>query len=235
MIPSRAFYVDPNGIRNNTFEIKDAEFIHAYRVLRLSKSSEITLLDGLGNAYQGRVKEINKNNIKGIIVHSISNVGENKIPLEIGIPIIRNNRFEFIIEKATELGVNKIYPILFDRGIKKNVNHSRMKKIIKSASKQCKRSRFPILCEPITLVELLKKIEKLVLVGMINSKKKIYDYDLDFKTGFFIIVGPEGGFSPNEIELMKRDNLNFCNLGKRILRSETAILHMLSIINESIL
>ena len=73
----------------------------------------------MGNAYQGRIKEINKNSIKGIIVNSISNVGENKIPIEIGIPIIKINRFEFIIEKATELGVNKFYPILFDRGIKK--------------------------------------------------------------------------------------------------------------------
>ena len=234
MIPSRAFYVDPNGIRNNIFELKDDEFIHAYRVLRLSKSSEITLLDGLGNAYQGKIKEINKNSIKGIIVNSISNVGENKIPLEIGIPIIKINRFEFIIEKATELGVNKFYPILFDRGIKKSINHLRIKKIIKSASKQCKRSRFPILCDPKTLVEFLKKTEKLILVGMINSKKKIYDYDLDFKNGVSIIVGPEGGFSPNEIELMKKYNLNFCNLGKRILRSETAVLHMLSIINETI-
>ena len=234
MIPSRAFYVDPNGIRNNTFEIKDDEFIHAYRVLRLSKSSKITLLDGLGNAYQGRIKEINKNSIKGIIVNSISNFGENKIQLEIGIPIIKNNRFEFIIEKATELGVNKFYPILFDRAIKKSINHLRIKKIIKSASKQCKRSRFPILCDPKTLVEFLKKTEKLILVGMINSKKKIYDYDLDFNNGVSIIVGPEGGFSPNEIELMKKYNLNFCNLGKRILRSETAVLHMLSIINETI-
>ena len=234
MTPSRAFYVNPNGIRNNIFEIKDDEFIHAYRVLRLSKSSKITILDGLGNAYQGRIKEINKNSIKGIIVNSISNVGENKIPLEIGIPIIKNNRFDFIIEKATELGVNKLYPILFDRGIKKNINYSRIKKIIKSASKQCKRSRFPILYEPKTLVEFLEKTEKLVLVGMINSKKKIYDYGLDFRNGVSIIVGPEGGFSPNEIELMKKNNLNFCNLGERILRSETAILHMLSIINETI-
>ena len=172
MIPSRAFYVDPNGIRNNIFEIKDDEFIHAYRVLRLSKSSEITLLDDLGNAYQGRIKEINKNSIKGIIVNSISNFGENLIPLEIGIPIIKINRFEFIIEKATELGVNKFYPILFDRGIKKNINHLRLKKIIKSASKQCKRSRFPILYGPKTLAELLNETEKLVLVGMINSKKR---------------------------------------------------------------
>ena len=56
---------------------------------------------------------------------------------------------------------------------------------------------------------------------------------MDFNNGVSIIVGPEGGFSPNEIELMKKYNLNFCNLGKRILRSETAVLHMLSIINET--
>ena len=229
MTPDKAFYVNPLNVIGSTFQLDKAESNHATRVLRLKKGDEICLLDGAGIGYHAKIKSIEKN-VSGTIKESIPDLGENKCSVNLASGLIKRDRFELMLEKATELGVNKIQPLTLDRCVKKTMNFERSQKIIISSAKQCYRSRFPVLHEPIDIKKLLKNSDGQFISGLIGADKSLSKLELD--KNVTVIIGPEGDFTENEIGQMKNAGVLFFNLGERRLRVETAALNSLAVLNE---
>ena len=231
MTPDKAFYVNPLTVNGSTFQLDKAESNHATRVLRLKKGDEICLLNGAGIGYHAKIKSIEKN-VSGTIKESIPDLGENKYSVNLASALIKRDRFELMLEKATELGVNEIQPLMLERCVKKTMNFERSQKIVISSAKQCCRSRFPVLHEPINMKKLLKNSDGQFISGLMGADKSLSELELD--NNVTVIIGPEGDFTENEIGQMKNAGVLFFNLGGRRLRAETAALNSLAVLNELI-
>jgi 16S rRNA (uracil1498-N3)-methyltransferase len=229
VIPDKAFYVNPFNVKGSTFQLDKAESNHATRVLRLKQGDEICLLDGAGIGYHAKIKSIGKN-VSGTIKESLPDLGENKYSVILAPALIKRDRFELMLEKATELGVNEIQPLTLERCVKKTMNFERSQKIVISSAKQCYRSRFPVLHEPINMKKLLKNSDGQFISGLMGADKSLSELELD--KNVTVIIGPEGDFTENEIGQMKNAGVLFFNLGGRRLRAETAALNSLAVLNE---
>ena len=230
MIPDKAFYVNPTNIEGDNFYLDPEESNHATRVLRLTIGDEITLLNGIGFGYHGLIKSVGKT-VSGSIIETWEGLGENKIPITLAPALIKRDRFELMLEKSTELGVTGIHPLVLDRCVKKDLNFKRSQKLIISAAKQSKRSRFPILGMPKNLASALN-VDAQIICGRMGAEQSISQLSLDSSRNVMVIIGPEGDFSDNEFALMEKANVLFYNLGKRRLRAETAALNSLAVLNE---
>ncbi len=232
MIPTHTFFVNPKNLKGNTFMLDKNESHHLKNVLRLKTETKISLINGIGIAYIGIIKKINEDITYGIIEKEIKEFGENKHKINIIVSIIKRDRFENLLEKVTELGVNMIQPIITNRCVKKTINMSRCKKIILESAKQCQRSRFPILHEPIQLFSWLKQTVNSPYAGKINASSFLGDFKINKNIPVNIIIGPEGDFTKEEIDIMAETSVIFYTLGNRRLRTETAVLKSISILNE---
>ena len=142
------FTVHPSKINQNNFSLSKTESNHFLKSLRGKIDDEIWLLDGLGTAYHACVKSIDDQYVTGITIDSFPNYGEPKSIVNLIIGLIKGSRMDMVFEKATELGVKSIQPLLFDHCIKNKLNLKRAERIIVSAAKQSGRSFFPIINEP---------------------------------------------------------------------------------------
>lgn len=218
--------------------ISNEEFKHI-KALRLNINDKIIICDGKQKDYFCEIKNINDNNA----VLSINNVQDaktepmKKIILFQALP--KSDKFELIIQKATELGVNMIVPVITANcDIKKNPSDNknlRWKKIAKSAAEQSGRGLIPEISNTINFEQAITASKNLDLNLIAHEKsdisiKKFLDHDFKNKYSIGIFIGPEGGFSDREILLAQKNNIHPISLGKRILRTETASLFILSAI-----
>ena len=141
---------------------------------------------------------------------------------------------EIILQKATELGVSRIIPIISERTEVKDLNYERAKKIIIEATEQSNQLYPPEISEIIKLKKFIEQKEKTsqLLFADVNAKNKIKSKDLNIEKPIVILIGPEGDFSPNERELIvsKSNTISF-SLSKNILRSDTAVISAISLVN----
>ncbi|MBA64881.1 MAG: hypothetical protein CMG55_03670 [Candidatus Marinimicrobia bacterium] len=232
MIPDKAFYINKNDINSGLFFLNKAESHHIIKVVKLQLGDVITLLDGQGSGYFATIEKFESNCVFGIIDKKIENLGENKSNINIAPAILKKNRFEILLEKVTELGVKEIHPIIMDRSVKKTINMDRCNQIIISAAKQCRRSFFPILHQPKKLLPLLQNKKYCnFFAGNLETDQYLNEFDLTKDHPYYIIIGPEGGFTKPETELMISKDVVQFSLGNRRLRSETATIAALSILN----
>ena len=233
IIPEKFFYVKPDNIRDGMFSLCEIESYHASKVLRLKSGDKITLIDGKSRAYFGIIDQIKSKILSGTIKKIIKNFGENKNSLNISPGLLKKNRFEILLEKATELGIKEIHPIIMERSVKTSINIDRCKKIITSAAKQCRRSFFPIIHEPKDLPSLLKIKKKCKFyAGQLDVSVNLHRYKDFLASPSNIIIGPEGGFTRSELEIMEEKGVSFFNLGNRRLRAETAAIISIALFNE---
>ena len=210
-------------------------------VLRLSVGDKITLFDNSGWEYITELKEIKKDNLIGFIIEKQKNSSEPPIKITLYQPILKSDKFEFILQKGTELGVTNFVPIFCDRSIKRwnddqilTKKYPRWKKIITEASEQCQRGIIPELNKPLDFTKAItypnKNMSKFIaLTGNKNSKlKQIPQSNINMEIGLF--TGPEGGFTKEEIELSKANSIKPISLGNRILRAETATIILITAI-----
>ena len=210
-------------------------------VLRLSVGDKITLFDNSGWEYITELKEIKKDNLIGFIIEKQKNSSEPTIKITLYQPILKSDKFEFILQKGTELGVTNFVPIFCDRSIKRwnddqilTKKYPRWKKIITEASEQCQRGIIPELNKPLDFTKAItypnKNMSKFIaLTGNKNSKlKQIPQSNINMEIGLF--TGPEGGFTKEEIELSKANSIKPISLGNSILRAETATIILITAI-----
>ena len=109
------FQIHPDNLHHNQFTLSKEESLHFLKSLRGKKGDSLWLLDGLGTAYEGTVSGINGKSVSGIIKQAHPSYGESDYEIHLAIGLIKGNRMDFVLEKATELGVKSIQPLLLDR------------------------------------------------------------------------------------------------------------------------
>ena len=232
MIPDKAFYLNPGNLNGNSFFLDQQESHHLSEVFRLKLKDQICLLDGLGTGYIGKIKTIENGIVSGAIIKVIKGLGESSFNINIAPAIIKRQRFEMLLEKSTELGIKEIHPVITERCIKKTINLKRCERIIISSAKQCQRSFFPKIHEPIKLESWLKHSKDQFLVGSINATCKLSQLNIEKDKGINILIGPEGDFNKNEMGILSKQGAQFYTLCNRRLRSDTAAQTTISIVNE---
>ena len=228
------FFIDPYNISDNKFFLSSQESHHLTKVLRKPIGTEIWLIDGIGKAYYGKVQHIQNEVVGGQILEAFPKYGENKIRIDLGIGILKKNKMNFVVEKATECGVNEIIPLLLDKCIKRDINPDRLIKISKAAAKQCGRSVIPNIPKANNLNGLLNTYINSSILVCHESGAYVNDVIpkmLGNQSKILLLIGPEGDFSKKEIDLLMDYDANIINLGNRRLRSETAVITALSQIN----
>ncbi|OGU37952.1 MAG: hypothetical protein A2X61_11605 [Ignavibacteria bacterium GWB2_35_12] len=212
------------------FQIPQDEIKHI-KALRIGNEEKVIVTNGKGLSAKGNVNIIKKSESVFYPDGFYDNQGENSFRLALAMGILDNKeRFEFAFEKAVELGINEYFPLITNHTQRKKVNKERLIAKSISAMKQCCRSVLPIIYSPVTIEQLFQdndKYERIILADFNGMRAD----ELKNNVSTLVIVGPEGGFSREEIELMKRDNrLISINLGNRRLRAETAAIVALGLL-----
>jgi 16S rRNA (uracil1498-N3)-methyltransferase len=219
------FFADFNW-QNNPIVITDEKLLHQIRkVLKLNPGEKVELLDGEGNFVLSEIKEINKNNMA---LNPINTGRAEKPSKEIHLfsAITKKDTFEWMVQKAVECGASSITPIITERTIKTGINEKRLIEIAKEATEQSGRFFIPEINKPIKLKEILTDSNKESTTKLFFNQqgspiqklpKNIFD-----KKIISIIIGPEGGWSDNEVEMIKKSDIVEVSLGNFTLRAETA-------------
>ncbi len=217
------------------------DFHHLKNVMRSKNGDEITCIDINGQVYFGMIDDIDQGLIK--IIKKLDENNELDVEVTLIYALPKGDKFELVLQKATELGVSRIVPLLTQRCVVKTDKTkftkkiTRYEKILKEAAQQSRRNKIPQIVNVIKLNEISEYLGTYNLVAY-EEKAKAGEHlvlkqcldKLKANDKITIIVGSEGGFDQKEIELMESMGISACSLGKRILRSETAPLYMLSII-----
>lgn len=238
--PYDSFYTPPSQIQNDFITLSDKEAHHIINVLRKKSGEIITIIDGLGHIYKCEITNTQNNILKAQIISTLEENNESNTELTLAIAIPKKGKFELIIEKCTELGVKKFIPLLSERTqVKaKSINHNRCKKIAISAMKQSLRSFLPEVEQPIHLNKLMQRNNfdlKIIAHEKIDDNT-IHKTLSNAKTARKVIlaIGPEGGFSEEEILVFKQSGYTLVSLGKRRLRTETAAIIASAIILDTL-
>jgi 16S rRNA (uracil1498-N3)-methyltransferase len=233
------YFTSKNNIKGENLTIRGDDFKHLAKVLRKKSGETIFVTDGEGNLYKCEIELIAKDFIKCKVIEKSYNTGEPEIKVSLYLSLIKNPaRFEFAIEKATELGVSEIILIITKNVVnKKRDRAERWQTIALAAMKQSQRTHLPEIKHPISFIEAISR-------PGINDTRLIADERL-FDNSIFaselkqiirknkdisVFIGPEGGFTYEEIQTAVKKGFVTLNLGERKIRSETAAVAVLSMV-----
>ncbi|OPX23222.1 MAG: hypothetical protein B1H02_05185 [Candidatus Latescibacteria bacterium 4484_107] len=224
------FYVQPQDVTKDRVILRGEEAHHCLRVRRHRKGDVIEAVDGAGMGYQVRIERVEAEELAGKIVGVRPEWGEPKTKITLAQSLIKGDGFDWIVEKATELGVHRIVPMRTGRTVLPTVRPGKIRrweKIARSAMKQSKRCRQPVI-EAVSpfedTLELLRALDGILLAWEDERKHSLKDAlsELPSPKTIGILVGPEGGFSADELELARQSGARFFSMGPRRLKAETA-------------
>jgi 16S rRNA (uracil1498-N3)-methyltransferase len=232
-------FYNPNiNETTETFSFDKEESKHIIKVLRKKDADILYVTNGLGFLFKTQITLASDNKCT-VQILSFEKCESPKYKLHLAVaPTKMNDRFEWFLEKATEIGIHEITPIICDRSERKIINQDRFEKIILSAMKQCNQMYLPKLNPSVSLKEFIKKENtgvKLIAHCEETNKKSLKSI-LITNTDYTILIGPEGDFSNKEIEQALENNYQAVSLGDTRLRTETAALvacHSVVFINEN--
>jgi 16S rRNA (uracil1498-N3)-methyltransferase len=234
------FYVPTPQIEKGMLRVEGNEVKHIRRVLRLKAGDEIIVFDSLGKEYEGAIIEETTSSVVIKIQNIFLSKRDSPLDVTLAQSLLKGEKMDYLIQKATELGVKEIIPFFSSRSVPlleksgRLKRHHRWGRIAIEASKQCGRGVVPKI-EPLQdYSEMLQLASpgslRLILWEREGGKLKEVLERSKEKTRIFFIIGPEGGFSQEEVEEAKRAGFIPVTLGRRILRAETASLCLLSIL-----
>tara|TARA_S200000501_G_scaffold71102_1_gene63098 strand:- start:320 stop:1018 length:699 start_codon:yes stop_codon:yes gene_type:complete len=217
---------------NLTDKLDKSQSHYILKVMRLKENEVFSLFNSSGE-WEAKILNISKSTVEFNLTKQLRQK-ENTKELWLAFSPIKSNFFNFMIQKATELGVTKFLPIIFDRTIVRKINKERLEKIIIEAAEQSNRITVPIIEESQNLKNFLKKDMDLIFTDLNTNNKKIDLKKLTTKPTC-VIIGPEGDFSEREREeILKFNGVQPVKISENILRSETAVISAISIINYQI-
>ena len=233
----RFYHSNPLGL-NQIIILDEFASHHALRVMRVKVDDFLILFNGDGFDYKGRVSDINKKTINIEILSKEKNNNESPININLFQSISSNEKMDMVIQKATELGVSSIQPIFTSRStiklsldrIKKRLIH--WKQVSISACEQSGRSKIPTIKSPIEFDQISEgiKTNSLNLLLHPDNLEESSNLPNEYSGDINVFIGPEGGFSQDEVLLLKKQNCINIKLGPRILRTETAPLAIIAIL-----
>lgn len=220
------FYIEEYDPPQKEIILNEDTSKHIVQVLRMKEGEKLNLTDGKGNLLTAEISDAQKKHCRVNIQHSIYNTQHSK-KIIIAISLLKNtSRFEWFLEKATEIGVSEIIPLICGRTEKQKFRYDRMKGICISAMLQSQQTWLPILQEPVQFNDLVfrpfENGERLIAHCMEQDKSSLIHHQIGKLTNQLITIGPEGDFTNGEIELALRNNFTPVSLGETRLRSETA-------------
>ncbi len=227
------FYAPAERISSDKIELPSSESHHALEVMRLKDGAPAIVIDGLGTAYRGEVV-VDREKSVHVRVHSVHrNFGEPSIRLTLAAGLSTGYKFDEVVEKGTELGVIRFVPVISDKSKvriesveKARTKTHRLEKVAMAAIKQCRRAYLPEISNPTDLRAFMKETDpsalNLIFVPTSNSES-IDRIDINESVNrVTVLVGPESGFTPSEVQQAVDHGYKAVSMGKRILRTETA-------------
>lgn len=236
------FFISSNQVNDGKVIIVGEDVNHIKNVLRLNTNDELIVCNNdLAKSYIAKIINISKDEVICRIVEENIDTTESIIDIDLFQGLPKKDKMEYIIQKTTELGIKHIYPIALDRCVvkidKKDENKKilRWQKIAETAAKQSKRDLIPTIENIINLENICKNISKydIILLAYENEenitiKQELQKLKKNRKLSIGVVIGPEGGFTGKEVESLVSAGAKCVTLGKRILRTETASIVMLS-------
>lgn len=213
------FHTDKD-LEEKEITLTDKKLVHQItKVLKFHLDEEIVLADGNGKIAVSKIKNIDSETVKVNVINvKKEEPTDKKVNLFFAIP--KGNKFELILEKGTEIGINSFHPIITSRTEKLNINKERSQTIIKEASEQSERFYIPKIFEPIKFEETLNNIGNMESIAFHTSGKNFWKKDWNGEVN--ILIGPEGGWTEKEIEIMQNKGIQIYKVGDKILKTETA-------------
>lgn len=235
----RLFIAENKLEKEQILNVSGNNFDYLIKVMRKKINDEILVFNGIDGEFLGKIINISK---KDCVIDLIAKKKDQEKSSNITLAFapVKNVRIDFVAAKATEMGVNKFQPIITQHSIVDKINEDRFTANIKEASEQCERLDLPELAPIVKLTSYLKKIDETAILLLCDESGKAEKASLilskikqEKDREIIIFVGPEGGFSKDEFSLFyDLKNLHSISLGKRILRSDTAIISALALVNE---
>lgn len=214
-------------ITSNHYTLNEEESKHCSKVLRLGTGDVVHLIDGRGGLYEAKITEANKKHVQLAVIQHQQEYGKRNHHLHIAIAPTKNiDRLEWFLEKATEIGIDEITPIICDRSERKIIKEERLEKVITAAVKQSLTAYHPVLNAAIAFTEFMKQksnSQKFIAHCMDGDKPFINEITNKHQS-YLILIGPEGDFTPLELGSALQNEYKPVTLGKTRLRTETAAL-----------
>ena len=218
---------------NLTATLDKSQSHYVSKVMRVKENEVFSLFNGSGE-WEAKILTISKSIVEFNITKQLRQK-ENPKELWLAFSPIKSNYFNFMIQKATELGVTKFLPIIFDRTIVRKINKKRLEKVIVEATEQSNRINIPKMEEPKSLDLFLKNNNMNLIFTDLNTTNTKINLDQLTSSPTCVIIGPEGDFSEKEREqILKFEGVQPIKINQNILRSETAVISAISIINYSV-
>lgn len=234
------FFVAPTAISGEQVCLTDTALIHQIgRVLRLRAGQRILLLDGLGTVYEVVLEEIERTHVSGHVERQKPATGEPPLHLTLCVALLRPERFAWVLQKGTELGVTTFVPVQFARSLPADHTSERKQerwhRIVREAAEQCCRGRIPDITPPHTVAEACTRIAHADLALLLSEAENRRDTPHTLRAALrqwhatstqqhhiALLSGPEGGMTTEELTITKEHGIISVSLGPRILRAETA-------------
>ena len=222
-----SFLVHPDDVAGNRLILREDEARHV-AVRRYSAGDLIDVVDGQGGFYRVRIERVERTSVRGVIMDREPERGESPVRLHLAAAVMKGSqRFDHVVEKATEVGVASIRPMLAERGVATGSRSQRWQRLAREAAKQCGRSRVPSVSEPgvfeDVLASLLRACDTVVIASAPREGRQPELASLSADAASVgLMIGPEGGFSKTEEEEAVAAGVQPFSWGERILRSDTA-------------
>ena len=222
------FYIENFDAEQKEITLDEDTSRHVVQVLRMKKGENLNLTDGKGNLLVTEIVDDHKKHCRVRITNSrLATHDSRKITIAISL-LKTSARFEWFLEKATEIGISEIIPLICDRTEKQKFREDRMKNILVSAMLQSQQCWLPMLHKPIDYElifrqeEIIHASQKFIAHCIEDQKRNLADLVNEALPSQIILVGPEGDFTPEEVQLAIHNHFDAVSLGETRLRAETA-------------
>lgn len=222
----RRFFLPPQNISGNTAYFDGGEARHIHAVLRLRTGTEIEIFDGSGKLYHARLKEISAKKVLAEILQTFENKEPDQPELFLAMAMLKGKKMDLVIQKATELGVHTLQPLITrycERKEQDGGQAQRRLRIILESCKQCGRVSPMHLAPAMEFNDFRPPVDAYKIMPYEQEKSSPFPTTVPTNTRkACLLIGPEGGFHPSEVELAKQSGFLTVSLGPLILRAETA-------------
>lgn len=229
------FYTPGDTITGATIQLSAEESHHLSRVLRLREGTTVYAFDGEGREWECEVSASHKTASTLTIRHEVTTPVESPLQLTLAQALVKGDKFDLVVQKATELGVSRIIPLITEQSdIRRAEERSeqrlqRWQRISLEALKQCRRRRLVTISNPLPFPALCREVADQTTLLFAERGGGSLPVIAAPSPGLTLCIGPEGGWSDRELELATSAGLTLVNLGPRILRTETAAIAAISV------
>lgn len=228
----RRFYAAPQNFDNHVVTLDAEETKHLRNVLRLSNGDEVSVFDGEGNEFLCLVREVGVGKGSSVlrVLKKIQPFApESNLDLTLAVALLKNEKFDLVVQKAVEIGVTKLVPVSTKRADARNVRLERWRKITVDATKQSGRAKLMQITELVDFAECLENQDGAKILFAEKSGESFSALELKSKK-LLAVIGAEGGWEDSEIELARKHDFQIVTFAGRILRAETAAIAIAAVL-----